>query len=135
MSEKQLITLADRLAAAFVSGVAATLTLLLFPIAMSIFIGAVSAKGAGLMLLYYTYVFSKTGLLIISSAFIAGFLLGPDRIATLFSFFWFTHPFWKRFENNLNESVDSPPSDFKLSRWILFGLLIVLVVIVFLLRP
>jgi hypothetical protein len=119
MSEKQLITLTDRLAVAFVSGVAATLTLLLFPIALSIFVGAASAKGAGLIFLYYTYVFSKTGLFIISSASIAGFLLGPDRIATLFSFFWFTHPFWRRLENNLNESVDSPHSDFKLSRWIL----------------
>lgn len=131
-----LNTLTERLIVAFVTGVATLLTLLVLPIGFGIFAGSVSAKAlVGVSPIYYGYVFSKAGVLTVLGAAIAGFLLGADRIATIFSFFWFTHPFWRRLGNNLNENIDSPHSDFTPLRWILLAVLLVLVIIVFLLQP
>lgn len=41
-------------------------------------------------------VFSEFGIFFIPVAFIVGFFVGPEKLATGFSFFWGTHPKWKQ---------------------------------------
>jgi len=44
----------------------------------------------------YRAVFSDFGLIFLPAAFLVGFLAGPRKLATGFSFFWGTHPKWKQ---------------------------------------
>lgn len=68
---------------------AAALTLLVLPWVF------VAMGRAGEPLALYAWVFSKVGLAIISVATAAGFVLGSERMANVFSFFWGTHPVWE----------------------------------------
>ncbi len=52
----------------------------------------------------------------------AGFLLGSERMANVFSFFWGTHEFWSRFRNKVETWSESHFNE----RWLLIIVLIVL---------
>lgn len=43
----------------------------------------------------FRVVFSEIGLIVVAVSFIAGFLAGPERLATGMSVVWGTHPMWK----------------------------------------
>lgn len=77
----------ERLVDAFVSTFAAAATLLVLP-------WVFAAKG-GESFTLYVWIFSKMGLVIIASAAVAGFLLGSEKMANAFSFFWGTHSIWQ----------------------------------------
>ena len=83
------ISLSERLATAFVSVVAAALTLVILP-----WIFAVKGS-SGEPFTIYGWIFSKYGLAIIASAAVAGFIFGSEKMANIFSFFWGTHPVWE----------------------------------------
>lgn len=83
------ISFSERLATAFVSTVAAAVTLVVVP-----WVFAANGRGHEPFTLYY-WVFSKAGLLIIASAAAAGFFLGSERMANVFSLIWGTHPVWE----------------------------------------
>ncbi len=40
--------------------------------------------------------FSKFGLILVGLASVVGFVLGSERMAGVFSFFWGTHPVWEQ---------------------------------------
>ena len=83
------ISLSERVATAFVSIVAAALTLLVLP-------WIFATKGSsGEPFTLYGWIFSKYGLAIIASAAAAGFIFGSEKMANAFSFFWGTHPVWE----------------------------------------
>ena len=87
----------ERIAVAFVSAVAAVLTLALFPIAILIlgggFGGGVEIEvGAA----FYALAFSKVGVTIVGVAALTGFCVGGERMANSFSFFWGTHSIWSK---------------------------------------
>jgi len=87
-------SLTERLAVAFVSAIACALTLVLFPIVL-----AMIGRGGGEFefgVLLYSFVFSKTGLLVVIGGAVIGFCLGAERMANILSFFWGTHSFWDR---------------------------------------
>jgi len=84
----------ERLACALVSVVATALTLMLFPVVTMLL--SHGSGGPGQIefgFLFYKLAFSKTGLITVLAA-VAGFCLGSERMANIFSFFWGTHPFW-----------------------------------------
>src|SRR6266699_1063936 len=96
-------SLTERLAVALVSGVAAVLTLFLFPVALALLGGGVGGGGElAFGAFFYTFVFSKVGLILVSGAAVAGFCVGSERMANVFSFFWGTHTLWARFGTYLN---------------------------------
>ena len=80
----------DRVASGTVAAVLVILTMLVFPPAIAFVTWG--AWGWGL----YLVVFSKIGLLMVIGTFITGFVLGADKMATIFSFIWGTHPVWKQ---------------------------------------
>ncbi len=43
----------------------------------------------------FRVIFSEVGLIIVAVSFVAGFLAGPERLATGMSVLWGTHPLWK----------------------------------------
>jgi len=83
------ISFSERLATAFVSIFAAAGTLLVLP-----WLFAASGRGSEPFLIY-AWVFSKTGLIIIASAAVSGFILGSEKMAIVLSFFWGTHAVWE----------------------------------------
>lgn len=122
--------LAERLAVAFVSGVAATLTLLIiFPLTV-MFAGSGSSGNAGFDLVtdIYAFVFSRPGFLFICGTAITGFIMGPERMTNIFSFFWGTHPFWVRIDAKLWEKRNVLPDE-EAPGWLVAGLLIALAVV------
>ena len=82
----ETISFSERMATAFVSTVAAAATLLVLP-----WVFAANGRGAEPLILY-SWAFSKTGLVIIATAAAAGFFLGSEQMANVFSLFWGTHP-------------------------------------------
>jgi hypothetical protein len=86
---RQSIAISERLATAFVSAIAAAITLFVAPL----FFSMVGYSYEPLAL--YTLVFSKTGIVIISVASVIGFSVGSERMANILSLCWVTHPAWK----------------------------------------
>lgn len=82
------ISFGERLISAFVSALAAAVTLLVLPWV------AILGRGGSEVLALYDLVLSTKGLVIIAMASIGGMLLGSKRIASVFGIFWGTHPFW-----------------------------------------
>jgi hypothetical protein len=81
--------LSDRIATGVVSGVAAALTLLAYPLILA-------GVGSDIQpVALYAHVFSKVGLVVIIVASVIGFLIGSERMAGVFSFFWGTHSVWE----------------------------------------
>jgi len=120
-------SLTERFAVALVSGVAAALTLFLFPVAFAL-LGGGAGDGGELVFgaLFYTFVFSKVGLSVVIGAAVVGFCVGSERMANLFSFFWGTHTLWARFGTYLNEKLGEWSVEYVIPRRILLGLLVVL---------
>ena len=86
------ITIAERIATAFVSAIAATLTLFAYFVVNI----ALAAKSGSGQLLVSSFFFSKLSAYIVASASVVGFLVGSERMAGIFSFFWGTHKIWER---------------------------------------
>jgi hypothetical protein len=100
--KKSSISLGERVATAFVSMLAATLTLLIVPLVLSFKVG-----DADLLFEIYSWIFSKTGIALISAATVTGFFLGAERMVDMFSHAWGTHPRTEedRFANEENRST------------------------------
>ena len=123
-------SLIERLIVAFLSAVAATLTLAMYPLALLILGGG--AGGGGEIELgahFYASVFWKLGFLVIVGASIVGFCAGAERMANIFSFFWGTHNFWVRFNEYLYDKFESLQSERNMSNWFLVVLLVIFAVI------
>ena len=86
------ITFAERLATAFISAIAAALTLFAYFV-VNVVLAAKSGSG---QLLVSSLFFSKLSAYIVGTATLAGFLFGSERITGVFSFFWGTHEIWER---------------------------------------
>lgn len=87
------ITFAERIATAFISAIAAALTLLVYFVLNVVFAGK---SGSNQPLVQPTMLFSKLSAYIVSAATLAGFLAGSARMANVFSIFWGTHQIWKQ---------------------------------------
>ena len=85
----ETISFSERIATAFVSTVAAAATLLVLPWVFA------ANGGVGETLVLYSWLFSKTGLVIIATAAATGFFLDSERMANGFSFFWGTRSVWE----------------------------------------
>jgi uncharacterized membrane protein len=85
----QSITFGERLATAFVSIAATAITLFVLPLIVSVIVHN------GKPMLMFGWIFSKLGILTLFLSAIAGFSLGADRMANVFSFFWGTHTIWE----------------------------------------
>jgi hypothetical protein len=85
----QPISFGERIATAFVSLIATAITLFAVPLIFS----AIAHNGKPLLM--YGWIFSKLGILTLFLSAIAGFSLGADRMANVFSFFWGTHLIWE----------------------------------------
>ena len=59
---------------------------------------------------YYSIVLSTFGLVVVALVSIAGFILGPDRLAEVFSFFWGTHEVWTRIVASIEEWDEQHPN-------------------------
>ena len=92
LPKPELITFAERLATAFISAIAAALTLF----AYFVINVALAAKSGPGQLLVSSLFFSKLSAYIVGAATLVGFLFGSVRMAGVFSFFWGTHEIWER---------------------------------------
>ena len=90
--KREPITFAERVATAFISAVAAALTLFAYFI-INI---ALSAKSASGQIPVSSFFFSRLSTYIIVTASLIGFLSGSERMARIFSFFWGTHEIWEQ---------------------------------------
>jgi hypothetical protein len=88
-SEDTRQPLSDRIATGVVSGVAAALTLLAYPLILA----GIGSDPQPVAL--YAYIFPGTGLTAILFASVLGFIVGSERMARVFSFFWGTHSVWE----------------------------------------
>jgi hypothetical protein len=124
----------DRLAVAFVSCTLAGLTLFLYPLVLS-FVASSHGGGAGLgvfkvFVVYYQLLFSKVGLILMASAGLCGFVIGPDRMATLFGFLWGTDPWWSRIAAKLEDRLSGLYVGYELPNWVAFAIVGILIVVV-----
>ncbi len=87
-SGKKSPDFADRLVSGFLCALMIVLTLGGYLILAFMHLGRWSES-------LFRLVFSEIGLIIVTVAFIAGFLAGPERLATGMSVLWGTHPLWK----------------------------------------
>lgn len=96
-TEPDCESIAERVVVALVSALLAGLTLVLLPIA---FVLTTRGMGGGMEFdigaIAYAVVFSKAGIAIVVVAAVTGFLVGSERMANIFSFFWGTHGLWSR---------------------------------------
>lgn len=117
-------SLVERLAVAFVSAIACALTLALFPIII-----AMLGRGGGefeLGVLVYSFVFSKSGLLVVIGGAIVGFCVGAERMANIFSFFWGTHSFWDKSRDFLDDKLSVLQTEHNVPTWLFVILLVAL---------
>lgn len=122
----------ERFAVAIVSMMFAALTLLLYPLALSLF--ASSHGGGGgpgvfdFFAVYYRVLFSRVGILVILGAGLSGFVLGPERMATVFGFLWGTDPWWSRANAKLEARLAWLQDSYSVPTWVtfvIFGVLLV----------
>jgi len=86
---KKRIFLGDRLASGVLCALFAVATLATYLFFLFVRLGRASEG-------IFRGVFSEPAILFVPAAFVVGFLLGPERLATGFSFLWGTHPKWKQ---------------------------------------
>ena len=86
-----------RLAVAFCSAIVTCIMLLLVPLVLAI------GSSAPEPLVFYKYVFSKWGAVVLFGSSALGFIVGGERMANFFSVIWGTHPFWSELESWLYE--------------------------------
>jgi hypothetical protein len=96
-------SLGDRIIVALVSAITAAITLAIYSVVLIILTRGHGASGGRFRFAetYHALVFSKTGFAIICGTAVVGFLVGAERVANIFSFFWGTHSFWSRAENQV----------------------------------
>jgi hypothetical protein len=113
---------------AFVSALAAVLTLVLYPFTLTLIAGG---RGGGpefeFAAFLYRFVFSNVGLSIIVGASFVGFLVGSERMANIFSFFWGTHSFW----SDVGDRVDEFQTNHNIGLWVLVVLLAILAFVIY----
>ena len=90
--KREPITFAERVATAFISAIAAALTLF----AYFIINAALAAKAPSGQIHVSSLFFSKLSAYIVGTASMVGFLSGSERMARIFSFFWGTHEIWEQ---------------------------------------
>ncbi len=90
--KREPITFTERIATAFISAVAAALTLF----AYFVINVALAAKSASGQIPVSSFFFSRLSTYIIVTASLIGFLSGSERMARIFSFFWGTHEIWEQ---------------------------------------
>ena len=115
-----LESLTERLAVAIVSAIACALTLALFPIVIAV-IGGGEFEYA---VLVYSFVFSKSGLLVVIGGAVVGFCVGSERMANILSFFWGTHSFWDKARDFLEDKLSVLQTERNAPTWLLFILLV-----------
>ena len=84
------ISMEERFVTAFVSALAAVVTLVCYFV-INLVLASKSISGIPLV----GIAFSKFGLPLVGLASAVGFVLGAERVASVFSFFWGTHPVWE----------------------------------------
>lgn len=111
--------LTERLVVALVSGVAAALMLALYPLALVV-LGRGSGGGGEFELgaYFYSFVFSKIGLVVIIGTSFVGFCVGSERMAEIFSFFWGTHGFWRSVGNYLDDKSGDLQAEHNIPLWL-----------------
>lgn len=117
-------SITERLAVAFVSAIACALTLVLFPIVL-----AMIGRGGGEFefgVLLYSFVFSKTGLLVVIGGAVIGFCLGAARMANILSFFWGTHSFWDRAKVFLDDKLSVLQTEHSAPTWLIIIMFVAL---------
>lgn len=92
-SEREKITLGERIATAFISAITAALTILAYFVITFTLAAAKSTTAPGLVSSFF---FTKFSAYMVVTATVVGFLVGSDRMARLFSFCWGTHEIWER---------------------------------------
>lgn len=85
----QQISFDERLATACVSTAASAITLVALPWVIS----SIGPNSEAFLL--YDWIFSKLGISVLIVSAITGFLLGSEKMANVFSFFWGTHSIWE----------------------------------------
>lgn len=114
--------LRNRIAVALGSAMAALVTLLAWA-AILVAIGA--RADLGIVPFIGMVVFSKAGVLLVALAALAGFLLGGERMAEIFSVLWGTHPRWKSLGAWLGERFDALDREVPVPIWAaMLGLLL-----------
>jgi hypothetical protein len=119
-------SLTERLFVAIVSAIACALTLALFPIVI-----AMIGRGGGggefeFGVLVYSFVFSKSGLLVVIGGAVVGFCVGSERMANIFSFFWGTHSFWDKAREFLDDKLSVLQTEHNAPTWLVVILLVAL---------
>jgi hypothetical protein len=91
--ERKEYSLGDRFITGVLSAIVMFLTLLVYFV-LSVMI---APRGAQLVAapIMYSF-FNSFSFYAICFAFIVGFIIGPEKMADIFSIIWETHPFWKR---------------------------------------
>jgi hypothetical protein len=87
------MTFTDRLVSGFLCTLLVAVTLGAYLFFLFILLGRWSES---IFRAVSTVFFSSSGIFVIVGSFIAGFVAGPDRVATGLSFLWGTHPIWKQ---------------------------------------
>ena len=85
----QPISFGERLATACVSTAACAITLVALPWVLS----SIGSNSESFLL--YDWIFSTLGISVLIVSAITGFLLGSEKMANVFSFFWGTHSIWE----------------------------------------
>ena len=113
----------DRLAVALCTAVFAALTLLAWGLMLVVIFGNQN-DDLGVIRFVTRTVFSQTGIAIVGGAALLGFLIGGDRMVTIFSVFWGTHPVWARFNGWLQEKSEVLNESREVSPWIVAAVLV-----------
>ena len=129
MTQKATMSwLKERIAVALVSAVAAMLTLALYPIVVLLIGGSGGGGEFDLAAIYYAVLASKLSIFIVVAVTLIGFLVGSERMANVFSFFWGTHSMWSRVDAYLQEKLLG--RSYHTPAWILVVLIVTLAIVI-----
>lgn len=125
----------DRLAIAFACAVLAALTLLAWSVILIAVFGN-SNDSFGVTAFIIGTVFSKASLAIVGGAALLGFVIGGDRMVTIFSTLWGTHSVWTRFNTWLGEKLEPLNEEYNVATpWLIAALVICALAAWFMFKP
>jgi hypothetical protein len=125
----------ERLAIAFASAVLAAITLLAWSIILLAVFGT-SNDSFGVSAFIIGTVFSKVSIAIVGGAALLGFVIGADRMVTIFSWLWGTHSVWSRFSIWAGEKLEPLSNEYHVGTpTLILALLICAVAAWFMLTP